>query len=88
MSQPGEVLAYSIGGFVSEKQPKDNLLDSFPRELYFAQSHKELIDNLRSRAERFNQEASVEEILRLTRLVESLLEARGFLSKQGPRQIH
>ncbi len=88
MSQASAVVAYSIGGFVSEKKPKDKLLDLFAPELFSAQSREELMEGLRARAERFYQEASIEEIIELTRLVESLLKARGLLRKQGPRQIH
>jgi hypothetical protein len=76
-----------LEAFVSEKQPKNRLLDLFAPELFSAQSREELMENLRARAERFYQEASLEEIIELTHLVESLLEARGLLPGQGPRQI-
>ena len=73
---------------MSEKQPKNHLRDLFTPELFSARSREELMENLRARAERFYQEASLEEIIELTHLVESLLEARGLLPGQGPRQIH
>lgn len=73
---------------MSEKKPKNHLPDLFAPELFSAQSRGEFMKNLRARAERFYQEASLEEIIQLTRLVESLLPARGLVPKQGPRQIH
>lgn len=45
------------------------------------------MEKLRAKAERFYQEASLEEIVQLTRLVESLFEARRLLPKQGAHQI-
>lgn len=73
---------------MSEKRPKNHLLNLFAPELFSAHSREELTENLRARAERFYQEASLEEIIELTHLVESLLEARGLLPGQGPRQSH
>lgn len=73
---------------MSEKQPKNHLQDLFAPELFSAQSREELMENLRARADRFYQEASLEDIIKLTHLVESLVEARGLLPGQGPRQIH
>jgi hypothetical protein len=73
---------------VSEQKPKNNVLDSFAPELSSAQSREKSMENLRARAERFYQEASLDEIVQLTQLVESLLEARGcFRGKNHGRFI-
>ena len=88
VSQPGTLVAYRIGGFVSEQKPKNKLMDLFAPELLSAQSREELMEKLRARTERFYHEASLDEIMQLMQLVESLLEARGLLPRQEPRQIH
>jgi hypothetical protein len=72
---------------MSEKKRKNNLPDLLAPESLSPQSGEGLIESLRARAERFYQEASLEEIIQLGGLVESLLETRGLLPK-GPHQIH
>ena len=76
------MVATALEAFVSEKRPKDHLLDLFAPKLFSAQSREELMEKLRARAERFYHEASLDEIVQLTQLVESLLEARGLLPRQ------
>lgn len=87
-SQASAVLAYRIGGFVSEKKPENRLLDLFAPEVFSAQSCEQLMKDLRARAERFYQQARLSEIIEARRLIESLLEARGLLPQRVSSQIH
>lgn len=76
MSQASAVVAYRIGGFVSDEKPENRPLDLFAHELFSAQSREQLLNDLRARAERFYEEATLEEIIEAARVIESLLQAR------------
>jgi hypothetical protein len=75
-------------GVLSEKKPENRLLDLFAPELSSAQSRQQLMNDLRTRAERFYEEAALEEIIEARRAIESLLEARGLLPQRASSQIH
>jgi hypothetical protein len=88
MSQASTAAAYRIWGICVRKKPENKLLDLFAPELLSAPSREQMTSELRARAERLYHEASVEEIIEATRLVEELLEARGVLPKKGSTQIY
>jgi len=88
MSQAPAVVAYRIGGFVSDEKPENRLLHLFAPELFSAQSREQLVDGLRARADRFYQQATLEEIIEARRLIELLLEARGLLAQRASSQAH
>ena len=87
MSQASAVMAYRIGGLVSENKPENRLLDLLASNCS-GQFHEQLMNELRARAEWFCQQATPEEIIEVRRLIESLLEARGLLPQRASIQIH
>ena len=73
---------------MSDEKPKNRLLDLFAPELFSAQSREQLVNELRGRAERFYQQATLEQIIEARRLIEALLKARGVLPKEESKQAH
>jgi hypothetical protein len=70
-------------GVVSEKKPENRLVDLFALELFSAQARQQLMNDLRTRAERFYEETTLEEIIEGRRFIESFLEARGLLRQRA-----
>ncbi len=63
--------------------------DSFTSESFSAAGLREqVVKELRVRIERFCEQASPEEIIELTRIVRSLLAARGLLPEQTSKRIN
>ena len=66
---------------MSDEKPKNGLLDLFAPELFSAPSREQLINELRARAERFYQQATLEQIIEARRLIEALKSPRSALER-------
>jgi hypothetical protein len=74
---------------VSTKKLEHRISNSFRENSYFdEQSRDQIVKELRVRAERFCERASREEIQEATRVVRSLLAARGLLPEQASKKIN
>lgn len=74
---------------MSEKKTENPTPDSVGGEPFSGVgSRKHLGKELRTRAERFYEQASLEQILQATLIIRSLLAARGPLPEQASKQIH
>ena len=74
--------------FVSDEERKKVL--GFEHELRGmpSRSHEQMVRELKARAERFYEEASLEEMSQFTRMVEAIMQARGMLAVKGSSQIN
>ena len=74
---------------MSDKKSEPRISDSFRNDLYFGgESREQMLKELRVRVERFCERATREQIQEATRLVQSLLAARGLLPEQASKKIN
>jgi len=74
---------------VSDKKSEDRTSDSFKDDLHFGdESQEQMLEELRVRVERFCKRATREQIQEATRVVQSLLAARGLLPEQASKKIN
>jgi len=74
---------------VSDKKSEQRISDSFRDESYFGgESRQQMLKELRVRVERFYERATREQIQEATRVVQSLLAARGLLPEQASKKIN
>jgi hypothetical protein len=74
---------------VSDKKSERRIPDSFREDSYFGdESREEIVKELRLRVERFCERASREKVQEATRVVGSLLAARGLLPEQASKKIN
>ena len=74
---------------MSDKKIENKLADCFTQESFSGNGSREkLVDELRVRAERFYERATLEEIREITLVVKSLLAARGLLPEQASKLIN
>jgi hypothetical protein len=74
---------------MSDKKSEHRISDSFRDESYFGgESREQMLKELRVRAERFHERATREQIQEATRMVQSLLAARGLLREQASKKIN
>jgi hypothetical protein len=74
---------------VSAKKSGHRISDSFREDSYFgAKLPEQIVKDLRFRIERFCERTSREEIQEATRVVRSLLAARGLLPEQASKKIN
>ena len=74
---------------MSDNKSKPRISDSFRNDLYFGgESREQMLKELRVRVERFCERATREQIQEATRLVQSLLAARGLLPEQASKKIN
>lgn len=84
------VVAYIIVRIlVPNKKPENQPPDCFVEESFSANGlREELVKELRVRAEKFYERASLEEIMEAQLVVRSLLAARGLLPEQTSKLIN
>ena len=74
---------------MSDNKPENRTPDSVASEPFCdAQSRERLVQELRTRAERFCEQASLEQIIEATLIIRSLLTTRRLLPEQASNQIH
>jgi hypothetical protein len=74
---------------VSDKKSEQRISDSYRDESYFGgESREQIMNELRARVERFYQRATREQIQEATRVVQSLLAAKGLLPEQASKKIN
>jgi len=74
---------------VSDKKSEQRISDSYIDESYLGgESREQMLNELRARVERFYQRATREQIQEATRVVQSLLAARGLLPEQASKKIN
>jgi hypothetical protein len=74
---------------MSDKKSEHRISDSFRDESYFGgESREQMLKELRVRVERFYERATREQIQEATRMVQSLLAARGLLPEQASKKIN
>jgi hypothetical protein len=74
---------------VSDKKSEHRISDSFRDDSYFGgESREQMLKELRVRVERFYERATREQIQEATRVVQSLLAARGLLREQASKKIN
>jgi hypothetical protein len=72
---------------VSDKKSEQGISDSFRDDSYFGgKSREQMLNELRVRIERFYERATREQIQEATRVVQSLLAARGLLPEQASKR--
>ena len=72
-----------------DKKSEHRISDSFRDESYFGgESREQMLKELRAKVERFYQRATREQIQEATRVVQSLLAARGLLPEQASKKIN
>ena len=73
---------------MSDKKSEHRISDSFRDDSYFGGESRELmLKDLRVSVERFYERATREQIQEATRMVQSLLAARGLLPEQASKRI-
>ena len=78
-----------MGVLVSEKEIQITPPESFTSESFsVAGSREPVVKELRARAERFCEQAGLEQIIEATLIIRSLLAARCLLPEQTSKQIH
>ncbi len=74
---------------MSDKKSEHRISDSFRDDSYFGgESREQMLEELRVRVERFYERATREQIQEATRVVQSLLAARGLLPEQASKKIN
>jgi hypothetical protein len=74
---------------MSDKKSEHRISDSFRDDSYFGgESREQMLKELRVRVERFYERATREQIQEATRVVQSLLAARGLLPEQASKKIN
>jgi hypothetical protein len=74
---------------MSEKKSENPTPDSVESEpVCGAGSRERLVEELRTRSDRFYEQASLEQIIQATLIIQSLLVARGLVPEQASKQIH
>ena len=74
---------------MSDKKSEQRISDSYRDESYFGgESREQIMNELRARVERFYQRATREQIQEATRVVQSLLAAKGLLPEQASKKIN
>ena len=74
---------------MSDKKPEHRISDSFRDDSYFGgESREQVLKELRVRVERFYERATREQIQEATRVVQSILAARGLLPEQASKKIN
>ena len=74
---------------MSDKKSEHGISDSFRDDSYFGgESREQMLKELRVRVERFYERATREQIQEATRVVQSLLAARGLLPEQASKKIN
>ena len=73
---------------MSDKKSEHRISDSFRDDSYFGgESREQMLKELRVSVERFYERATREQIQEATRMVQSLLAARGLLPEQASKRI-
>lgn len=74
---------------MSDKKSEHSISDSFKDDSYFGgESREQMLKELRVRVEQFYERATREQIQEATRVVRSLLAARGLLPEQASKKIN